>query len=823
MATVAQLEDALMKADAAGDDVAAREIAAEIKRTRVKETPKQRYERQQAKQRADEKSALRATGSKIASAVSGFERGLKPIAEKLSYLNPLEYIPVGASDKTKKRLAQFAAERQQANPVTFAGGKLGGEIAGTLPLTMGGGAVIQGGGRLLSKVMPRAGAVVEKFGRAVTSGGTRVAAPTKTAVKEGKIIAGSRKARVALRATAGSVSSLIAAAATDQDLTDAALAGATVPVLGHMLKFGAGKTYDVLAGRAGAVRAAEILREVIDQNATKIEKALRNAPKDIKANTGEFLASRGLLTPELAAATQIASKRGGGPLLDVALERGKGQKRMADIIRGGTDQTNAMANIAAAKQQMQVATAPMREGALELADIGRTQIIPAEQAALRARAALQNELDTAARYMDDPNFDARIRKYSEDARSAEEVAANLRAQGLAPLDISNVVRNLRAEADKAQFVSPNRSAVLSEFANNLERRAAKLGGYIDAQGINLARREMNTFVSNILDTSDPQALREGTAQLIAAAKGPIDDAIEAAGGRGWKSYLNNFAEGMKGIERLTLQRKLTQFLPEEEGTFAEIMSRQNPEFVESVLGTGRFDIDTELLQPVLGTAKKLGRDIEAQQAVAATGLEGLSPSQRLGFEQGVTARVGEKLEPTIPNIATLGARIAGGLPHVYGGGIAAQEFGVQAAQRASENTMRNLVPALASPRQAGELLRVRPAEDYISKFLYGSQSAPPLVAAPRQFAPRTAQQAVANRNALTQAQQAIINQNNMAQARQQAVAQTGVAGLTPATMGEEFNFPDFDPETGEPLINIDYSEGYPVPIYGRVSANKMRR
>ena len=797
---------------------------ADIRRQFGIETSKERYTRQQAKQRADEKSALRSTGSKIASAVSGVERGLKPIAEKLSYLNPLEYIPVGASDKTKKRLAQFAAERQQANPVTFAGGKLGGEIAGTLPLTMGGGAVIQGGGRLLSKVMPRAGAVVEKFGRAVTSGGTRVAAPTKTAVKEGKIIAGSRKARVALRAAAGSASSLIAAAATDQDLTDAALAGATVPVLGHMLKFGAGKTYDVIMSRAGPVEAARILREVIDQNAVKIEKALRNAPKDIKANTAEFLAARGLLTPELAAATKIASgTKQSGPLLDVALERGKGQKRMTDIIRGGADQTNAMANIAAAKQQMQVATAPMREGALELADIGRTQIIPAEQAALRARAALQNELDTAARYMDDPNFDARIRKYSEDARSAEEVAANLRAQGLAPLDISNVVRNLRAEADKAQFVSPNRSAVLSEFANNLERRAAKLGGYIDAQGINLARREMNTFVSNILDTSDPQALREGTAQLIAAAKGPIDDAIEAAGGRGWKSYLNNFAEGMKGIERLTLQRKLTQFLPEEEGTFAEIMSRQNPEFVESVLGTGRFDIDTELLQPVLGTAKQLGRDIEAQQAVAATGLEGLSPSQRLGFEQGVTARVGEKLEPTIPNIATLGARIAGGLPHVYGGGIAAQECVVQAAQRACENTMRNLVPALASPRQAGELLRVRPAEDYISKFLYGSQSAPPLVAAPRQFAPRTAQQAVANRNALTPAQQAIINRNNMAQARQQAVVQTGVAGLTPATMGEEFNFPDFDPETGEPLINIDYSEGYPVPIYGRVSANKMRR
>lgn len=788
MATVAQLEDALMKADAAGDDVAAREIAAEIKRTRVKETPKQRYARQQAKQRADEKSALRSTGSKIASAVSGFERGLRPIAEKLDYLNPLSYIPEPSSIRearaaNRKRVAEYAAERQQANPKTFAGGKLGGEIAGTLPLTMGGGAVIQGGGRLLSKVMPRAGAVVEKFGRAVTSGGTRVAAPTKTAVKEGKIIAGSRKARVATRAAGGGGASLIAAAATDQDLTDAALAGATVPVLGHMLKFGAGKTYDILAGRAGPVEAARILREVIDQNAVKIEKALRNAPKNIKANTAEFLASRGLLTPELAAATKIASaSEEAAPLLRVAQQRAAGQNRMREVIAGGKTQTEAVSNIAETKKALQDVTGPMRERTLGAADIGRLQIAPAEQRAAQARDALQRELDTAARYMDDPNFDARIGQYLEDARSAEEVAANLRAQGLAPLDVSAVVRNLRAEADKAQFVSPDRFKILSEFANNLERRAAKFGGVIDAQGLNLARREMGAFVSSILGTTDPKALRAGTSQLIAAAQKPIDEAIEAAGGTGWRNYLNTFAEGMKGIERQQFQRELAK-LPE--ARFAKVMKGEDPDFVESKLGPGRYDINAEMQGADLATANKLGRDIEAQRAVAQTGLEGLSQSQKLNFPQGVTAKVSGMLEPPVPNILTLGARIAGGLPHVYGGGIAAQEAGVKAAQRASANTMRNLVPALASPRQAGELLRIRSAEDYANKLLYGSQ------------APSAA--------------------------RQQAVVQTGVAGLTPATMGEEFNFPDFDPETGEPLINIDYSEGYPVPIYGRVSANKMRR
>jgi len=393
---------------------------------------------------------------------------------------------------------------------------------------------------------------------------------------------------------------------------------------------------------------------------------------------------------------------------------------MRNFISGGKTQTEAVSNIAETKGALQAATGPKREANLQAANAG-----------------------------------------------------------LPPLDISTVVSKLRAEADKAEFVSPDRFKILSQFADNLESRAAKMGGVIDAEGLYLARREMGSFVSSILNTSDPKALRQGTSQLIAAAQQPIDDAIEAAGGAGWKAYLAEFSEGMKAIERQQLQRELAK-LPE--ARFAKVMKGEDPDFVENILGPGRYDINAELQGPVLTTAKNLGRDIEAQRAVAQTGLEDLSQSQRLLFKQGATTNVGGMLEPPVSNIFTAGARIAGGLPHVYGGGIAAQEFGVRAAQKASENTMRNLVPALASPRQAGELLRVRPAEDYISKFLYGSK------------APSAA--------------------------RQQAVVQTGVAAMTPKTLGEEFNFPDFDPETGQPLVNIDFSEGYAVPIYGDIPENK---
>ena len=805
---------------------------ADIRRRFNVETSKERYARQQAKQRADEKSALRDTGSKIASAVSGAERGLKSVADKLSYLNPLEYIPDpkglgiysnpfsgGGEAAKQKRLATYSAERQQANPKSFAGGKIGGEIVGTLPLTMGGGKAVELGGRALTKVLPRAGAVVEKFGRAVTSGGTGVRAPTKAAETTGKIISETRRARNAYRAAGGAGASTIAAGATDQDMVDAALTGATVPVLGHILKFGAGKTYDVIAGRAGPVEAARILREVISDNATKIEKALRNAPKNIKANTAEFLASRNLLTPDLAAATQIASaSKQSGPLLAVAQQRAAGQNRMREIIAGGKTQTEAVSNIAGTKKALQDVTGPQREGALGASDVGRTQVIPLERDAARLRQAASQEVDRARQLlfaadeqgmrlnqMDDLGdaFDpAAINRQrgivggleqrggeaaqrslttGAEARAAEEAAANLRALGLNPLDISGVVNTLRQKASEAEFVSPDRFKILSEFANNLERRAAKMGGVIDATGLYLARREMGNFVRNILDTTDPKALRQGTAQLVGEAQPLIDDAIEAAGGKGWREYLNTFAEGMKGIERQQFQRELAK-LPE--ARFAKVMKGEDPDFVESKLGPGRYDINVEMQGADLATANKLGRDIEAQRAVSQTGLEGLSQSQRLNFKQGITANVSDMLEPTVPNLFTAAARVAGGLPHVYGGGIAAQEAGVKAAQKASENTMRNLAPALASPRQAGELLRVKPAEDYINKMLYGSQAAP---------------------------------------ARQQAVSQLAMQNAAPPSIAAQYGFPDFDPDSGEPLIDIDFSEGYPAPIYGRVSRNMMRR
>jgi hypothetical protein len=788
MATVAQLETALMKADAAGDDAAAREIAAEIKRVRV---------------------APRKKTSRTEAVISGIERGMKPVAEALDYLNPFSYIPKGPKYKarearTEKQLGTQGARAQKDRPNYFTGGKIAGEVLATAPVGIGVGTGIRLGGKALTNVAPRVASALEKVGRATVTGGAGVRAPSKVAAEAGANIVKSRGGRVATRAAGGTITGLTTAALTDSDLIEAASAGALVPVLGHMAKFGAGKTFDTIAGRLGEVRAAEILREIVSGNTAAITKALQNAPKQIKASTAEFLASKGLLTPEIAAVTRIATAgKSGGELLDVATERAAGQKRVMDRLRGGETQTNAMTNIAAAKRQLQDETNVLRKNALGTADIGRLQIVPAEQKAAAA-AALARELENSARRLtgasknfgDSPMFTsgADQAKYSADqafadARTAEDVAANLRAQGLEPLDVSKVVANLRAEADKAEFVSPDRYKILSEFANNLQRRAAKFNGTIDATGLNLARREMSAFVSSILGTSDPKALRLGTSQLVAAAQKPIDDAIDAAAGTPpgqvgpYRKYLDAFSGGMKGIERQQFQRELTKLTP---ARFSKVMAGEDPDFVESILGPGRFDVNLELQGPALSTAKKLGKDFDAQRAVAQTGLQDLAQTQKLGFAQGAQAKVGGMLEPR--NVLAMGARVAGSVPKIGGGGVAAAQMAEKMAERSSENVMENLVPALAQPSRAASLLQTRSSEDYINKLLYGSGNAP-------------------------------VRQNVMAQ-----------TAMRPFNQPSAFEFPEFDPESGEPLVDIDFSEGYPVPIYGTQpknmrfkSLNAMRR
>lgn len=714
----------------------------------------------QAKQRTP--SRLEAFGAGIGEAIpraiGGIIEFLDPQGRKL--LTP---------EQKRAYDAQFANTRQQ-RPNAFSAGQVTGEVLATAPVVSGGGKIAEKVGETAVKLAPKAGVAarvvkgggraLQQGGRALQSGGTGVRATSRAAAARGAPVAATRTGRMGLRIAGGGGSAAATAALTDQDVLDAAAAGSLIPVAGTIARRGVGWTYDFLAGRLGELRAAEIMRNVIADKSSGIIDALKNAPKNVKANTAEFLASKGLLTPELAAATRIVS---GGkfskPLEQKALAAAAERNAMKTAVQGGRTQTEAVQNIAAAKQAVRDELDPQRAAFMERADIGRTQIVPSEQRAAQLRTAAANESRRAARFyraadeqstalgqMDDLGdvFDPeainrqrgivgafekrgleagkRSVQLGQDSRDAAEVAANLREQGLAPINISQVTGRLRQLAAEA-LPGTDRQRIFSKFADMLDKRAQQFGGIIDATGLHLARREMGDFVASTLGSrgADASAIRRGTAQLMGEAQPLIDDAFEAAGGPEWRSYLNDFSQGMREVERQEFGRQLAK-LPE--ARYAKVMAGEDPDFVSDFFGPGRFDINVEMGAAKLPEAQQLAGDIAASRAVAQTGLENLAPSQTLGLKTGARARVEDVMTPGLNTFARTMANVTGRIPGVSGGGLAAAEVEQALANKMTDRVMRQLAPALADPATAARLLETGPSGSEYLGNVFSERLAP---------------------------------------------------------------------------------------------------
>lgn len=633
---------------------------------------------------------------------------------------------------------------QEQRPNYFTGGEIVGQVLGTAPAVaaLGGGLATVGGG--LATAAPRAGAALQSFGRAVQSGGIGVRAPT-AATSAVTPVAATRAGRVALRVGGGATAGAAGAALTDEDVSTEALIGGAIPIIGTIGRRGAGHVYDFLRGRLGDVRAGEIMRNLIAENADAIMAALRSAPADARTNTAEFLASRGLMTPELAAATRIVqSSTENAPLLATAQARAAGQEEARALLRGGATGTEAMQTINAMRRGVQTSTDPLREEALRRADVGRTVMIPQERAAqiedaiaaeinrsgivprmrglegrsreqldmmfqspfftLDGPAARTGEIADQAGRRADEGIEAQL-ALRDSAAARRAAVENLRAQGLQPLNIANVVGDLRRKAADAEFVNPARHRLLSTFADNLQDRARMMGGVIDATGLYELRKSMGDTVSQLLGPIDPAALQRRTAELVGEVRPLIDDAIEAAGGTGWRDYLNRFTAGMQQVERQEFGRRLAD-LPE--NRFENVMAGNDPEFVADVFGPGNYDVNAALFGPQLPVAQRLAREIGASRDVSSFGLRDLPASVRGGLPSGLRRSVIETMEPGFGPVSRAFFNVTGRVPGLSGGGIAAEQTAREISERLSRNAMRSLAPGLAEPSEALRLVGVRP-------------------------------------------------------------------------------------------------------------------
>jgi hypothetical protein len=616
--------------------------------------------------------------SRIGAAVSGFERGLKPVADIARAVNPLSYLQdaflgTEGRDAMERQLAAAGAQAQKARPNYFAGGKIAGEIAGTTPVIMAGGGLLSAAGRAAGAVAPRAGAVAERVGRAVQTGGI---GSGRTAAQTATMPLRQRQAQLLERAAGGAIAGAGGAALTGEDAGTGAAFGAGLPAAGTITRKLAGLLPDLT--KLPTLQAARLIRESLGDNVEAARAALSALPANAQELVRQTLVKAGVEPRTfMGLAADVERLRPDQTARILEGQAGAREARLAGAAGGPTaTATRAAADVA--RRDVSRATGPAREGALDRANIAGREVPRAEQLAAQARAqademtatgfvprmrgledrsrgqidaAFQNpefftlggpvnrigEIAEGAGQRADSAITAQL-GLRQSARDMEDYVADLAAQGMQPLTVAPIVQQIRSMAAQPGTRADDlQRGTLVKLANKLEGLADE-NGVIDARDLyQLRKTGLNDIVDRLLGArAQPSSgTKERAASLMTSIRPMIDDAIEGAGGTGWRGYLDLTRRGFEAVNRQELGGKAAQLAKESPNEFIALMRGERPQIVEDVMGkgTGQYDIyGMALADPnrflalkqsadEMGVLNRMG-ELSSQGSTAATELIG---------------------------------------------------------------------------------------------------------------------------------------------------------------------------------------------------------
>jgi len=468
---------------------------------------------------------------------------------------------------------------REANTFANQTGQFLGETAVTAPIGGLVGRGISAGGQGLARVAPRTGQILERIGQSTAAGGFLPSAVRPPAAGVAPAI-GERVRNTLIRGAGGLISGGAQTALIDDDAAAAGAAiGALLPtVAARPAKYALNQLlngFDALAGSMGRARASEIVRQSLGIEYNAAVAALRNAGPDVNAQ--QALVEAGI---EPSAFMGVgAAVRGANPDPFIALEAQQAAARQASIDRlaGGANLTAAQLTQRAEKEALRGATVPMQRAELAAAD----------------------------------------------------------ASGA--LDVAPVSAALMAQAD-APGVGTTNSRVLAEIATGLDALAARRGGVASADDLYAFRKDdLDDIISRSLSGQrggdiTSQAARRS--ELVRSAQQMLDDAIEAAGGTGWRQYLADYASGSETIRRQAMMGVAARQLRNNPNAFVNLVEGDAPDVVSGVFGGNRIDLANQMNPTGVGPSgmdalTDAARQIRRDERVGMLAGEGRGVAQEL--------------------------------------------------------------------------------------------------------------------------------------------------------------------------------------------------
>lgn len=260
-----------------------------------------------------------------------------------------------------------------------------------------------------------------------------------------------------------------------------------------------------------------------------------------------------------------------------------------------------------------------------LATQARGPLQPSGQVAIagepidRSAQFLSNRLGASATEQEEAaNIFANIAKQRRIERDfVQKQIGSLEDYGLRPLDANSVVNVIEAaKSEPGRRVSAIQQQVLGKVRDQLQSAAAINNGVIDARDLYTIRKEgVNEIIDGLMAGRDPKVSKKVAADVLGIVRPAIDDAIEKAGGTGWRDYLRTFETGAKDLEKRQLAAEAFRLFKDSPDEYVKLVRGNNPTAVEAVFGTGNYDIFKEMSKD-MSTLNKVASYVERQGVIA---------------------------------------------------------------------------------------------------------------------------------------------------------------------------------------------------------------
>lgn len=190
-----------------------------------------------------------------------------------------------------------------------------------------------------------------------------------------------------------------------------------------------------------------------------------------------------------------------------------------------------------------------------------------------------------------------------------KIFSNVVDNSSTPLTSDPIIQGIKSVASAPEYAGTQMSKVMDKVVSDIA--SATKNGIISPDALYAIRKNsVNSAIESLGIGLDSSAKSRMEAGMLSKLKPVIDNAIEAAGGKGWTdNYLKSYANKMTEINAQKLSGKALEMYKANPDNFVKLVQGESPQIVERMLGPGKYDIAKNVANDTMNAMKEVAGNV----------------------------------------------------------------------------------------------------------------------------------------------------------------------------------------------------------------------